>query len=121
MIRYRSKFEKSIAKNSKKGFKYEDPESKLNYTVDKVYNPDFTLPNGIIVEAKGNFRTTYERSKMIHVKKANPEKDIRFLFMDANLKIRKGSKTTYWEWAEKNGFKWAEGDKIPDAWYREKI
>ena len=119
MVKYRSKYEKIIAKNSDPKIKYEDKNSELHYIVPKVYHPDFTLPNGILVEAKGNFRTPQERTKMLHIKKAHPDKDIRFLFMKADLKINKGSSTTYAEWAEKNGFKWAEGDKIPYAWLRE--
>ena len=32
--------------------------------------------------------------------------DLRFVLQSPNGKIYKGSKTTYAEWCEKNGFKW---------------
>ena len=118
-MKFRSKYEKRIKQNSSKKVEYE-PIS-LQYTLVKKYTPDFRLPNGILVEAKGNFRSTAERTKMIAIKKQNPDVEIRFLFQNAKLKIRKGSKTTYAMWAEKNGFKWAEGEVIPPSWLKENI
>ena len=82
------------------------------------YLPDFVLPNGIIVEAKGYFDSR-SRAKMIAVKKHNPNLDIRFVFMNSRNKLRKGSKTTYAEWCEKYGFKYAEST-IPLKWFKEK-
>lgn len=117
MKKFRSIFEKTIAKLSDKRIKYESVS--LQYTVVKKYTPDFELPNGILVEAKGNFRSTAERTKMLKIKKQHPEVDIRFLFQNPNLKIQKNSKTTYAMWAEKNGFKWASGAHIPQEWVNE--
>jgi hypothetical protein len=54
---------------------------------------------------------------MIAVKNQHPEIDIRFVFMDANKRIP-GSKQTHGQWAEKNGFKWADGE-IPAEWLSE--
>tara|TARA_R110000803_G_scaffold35405_1_gene76555 strand:- start:300 stop:656 length:357 start_codon:yes stop_codon:yes gene_type:complete len=118
MVKYRSKYEARIAKNSPNTIKYEP--IKIEWLPPtKKYTPDFQLPNGIIVEAKGRFRTAEERTKMICVRDQNPHLDIRFLFMKADVKLYKGSKSDHGEWATKNGFKWAEGDKIPYAWIRE--
>lgn len=94
---------------------------KISYTVpEKIRNyiPDFILPNGIYVEVKGRL-TLADRQKMVWVKNSNPDLDIRFVFQRKNNYIRKGSKTTYAEWAEKNGFPYAEGT-IPDEWLNEK-
>lgn len=119
MNNYRSKYEGRIAKNSPKTVEYEP--FKIEYQPKlKRYTPDFKLPNGIIVEAKGRFRTSEERTKMICVRDQNPQYDIRFLFMDANLRLYKGAKLTHGEWATKNGFQWAEGDFIPPQWIKEK-
>ena len=96
---------------------YEPKDAKLRYVLEKTYVPDFVLPNGIIVEAKGWF-TSEDRTKMIQVKKANPEADIRFLFQ-ADNRIRKGSKTYYSDWAKKHGFPYAVGKEIPEAWFHE--
>jgi len=116
--KFRSKYEKTIKQLSDKRIKYEP--IKLEYIVKKEYSPDFVLPNGILVEAKGNFRSTFERTKMLLIKEQNPEYEIRFLFQNPNLPIQKGSKTTYAKWAEKKGFKWASGEQIPQEWVDEK-
>lgn len=116
---YRSGYERNIASNLRRrkvDFKYEP--CKLCYTTDHTYTPDFQLDNGIFVEAKGYLRPT-DRSKMIAVRDQNPDKDIRFLFANAENPIKKGSKTTYGMWAEKNGFKYADGVEIPKEWVME--
>ena len=38
--------------------------------------------------------------------------------LECKNKIYKGSKTTYGAWADRHGFKWAEGS-IPEEWYNE--
>jgi hypothetical protein len=118
---YRSGFEKRVAdqlKEAKVSFGYET--EKLTYTVPArkaTYTPDFFLPNGIIIEAKGRFRTAADRQKLILVKETHPDRDIRLLFQNANLPIYKGSKTTYAAWADTHGFVWAE-KKVPNEWLK---
>ena len=90
----------------------------LPYYVRGNYNPDFILPNGIIVEAKGYFDTRAQ-VKMKAVKKENPHLDIRFVFMNSRTKVRKNSKMTYADWCDKYGFPYADYH-IPLAWWREK-
>ncbi len=90
---------------------YEEPATKHRYT------PDFVLPNGIIIEAKGVLDAE-TREKHINIKRSNPDLDIRFVFQNPKNKIYKGSKTTYADWAEKNGFK-CSTRQIPEAWFRE--
>ena len=95
---YRSGFEHKVSdqlKENKIKFEYETtvisyikPETHHTYTID------FTLPNGILVETKGRW-VLEDRKKHILIKKQHPELDIRFVFMNPNGKIRKGSKTTY--------------------------
>jgi hypothetical protein len=68
------------------------------------------------IEAKGVLDQE-TRTKMVAVKKAHPELDIRFVFMDASKKLRKGSKTNYGEWATRNGFRWADRE-IPEDWLK---
>jgi len=81
------------------------------------YTPDFILPNGIIVEAKGRWDVA-DRRKHKLVKEQHPELDIRFVFQNPNVKIRKGSRTSYGMWADKMGLKWAHRS-IPEEWLRE--
>lgn len=112
----RSAFERTLAqqlKRAKVGFKYES--TKVPYTISHVYNPDFILDNGIIIEAKGYFRPG-DIAKMRAVKAQNPDLDIRFVFMDADKRIP-GQKTTHGQWAERHGFPYASG-KIPEEWLK---
>lgn len=87
------------------------PASKHNYT------PDFILPNGIIVEAKGIFEFE-DRQKHLRIKEQHPELDIRFVFSNSKTKISTGAKTTVAEWCVKHGFKYASRE-IPAHWFRE--
>lgn len=122
-MNFRSKFEKAIweAINSRQRSKvlYEPQSVKIFYNIPFRYIPDFVLPNGIIVEAKGYLRPR-DRTKMRKVKEQNPDLDIRFVFQNARNRLTKSKNSeTYGEWAERIGFPWAEG-RIPDSWFREK-
>lgn len=81
------------------------------------YTPDFRLPNGIIVETKGRF-VTADRQKHLLIQAQHPELDIRFVFSRSATKISKASKTSYADWCEKHGFKYAD-KLIPLAWLKE--
>lgn len=119
---YRSGFEHKVSdqlKEQKIEFGYEDttieytiPEKKRKYTVD------FTLPNGILVETKGRWVLT-DRQKILLVIKQCPNLDLRIVFQNPREKIRKGSKTTYADFCDKHGIKWAE-KTIPREWLAEK-
>jgi len=117
--KFKSKFEEwiwSVAKKYKQPLEYET--RRLSYTLSKTYIPDFILPNGIIVEAKGKFDADMRR-KMLAVKRCHPTLDIRFVFQNANNKLNKRARMRYWQWAEKHKFKWSEST-IPPAWWKEK-
>ena len=119
-MNFKSKYEKEIFDNAERnGLVVEYEPFKLPYLVKGNYFPDFVLPNGIIVEAKGYFDSR-ARAKMIAVKKHNPDLDIRMLFMNSRTKVRKGSKMTYADWCEKYGFPYADGNTIPLKWFKEK-
>ena len=59
-----------------------------------------------------------DRKKHLLVKEQNPELDIRLVFQSAKSKLRKGSKTTYADYCDKHGIRWAE-KIIPQAWIDE--
>lgn len=114
----RSGLEDTVAKDLiARGVGYTYESEKLKYTVPAslhTYTPDFKLSNGLIVETKGRF-TAADRKKMLAVKKAHPDLDIRFVFSNSRTRITKTSKTTYGDWCIKNGFVYA--DKIvPNEW-----
>lgn len=117
---YRSMFEARVAADlDNKGVDYGYETVTLHYTKPSVYVPDFQLPNGVLIECKGRFLAK-DRTKMLAIKEQNPHLDIRFLFQRANNRITKSPNSLmYWQWAEKHGFKWHEGDTIPEGWYNE--
>jgi hypothetical protein len=118
-MKFRSKYEETVFNNvEENGFTVEYEPYSLTYLMKGNYYPDFVLPNGIIVEAKGYFDSR-ARAKMIAVKKNNPDLDIRMLFMNSKTKVRKGSKLTYASWCEKYNFPFADG-MIPLEWFKEK-
>lgn len=102
------------------GIPFEYESVKLPYTITKhkKYTPDFIFPNGLYLEAKGRL-TSESREKMIAVKEAHPDINLRILFQ-RDQPIRKGSKTLYSTWAEKCGFIWAVGEQIPEEWIKER-
>ena len=79
-IKFRSKFEETVAEAL--GLvcpDYEYETLRIPYVVERNYNPDFILPSGIIIEAKGYFKSADQRKHKL-IKKQHPEKDIRFVF-----------------------------------------
>ena len=117
---YRSGFEEQVAKSLKRDkVKFEYESEKIPYvqpSVNRKYTIDFKLPNGVYVETKGRF-TASDRKKMLWVKETNPNKDIRLLFQRDNY-LTKSRKTRYSDWATKNGFKYAVGNKVPKEWLK---
>lgn len=119
---YRSGLEQRIAQQLKEAgieFTYED--KRLKYTVPArtaTYTPDFHIGD-MVIEAKGYFREASDRQKLVLVKQAHPDMDLRLVFQKASNPIYKGSSTTYAKWAEDHGFKWADGGRIPDEWLEE--
>ena len=118
---YRSGFEHKVADQlSENKIKFEYETTVIDYIkpqTNHTYTIDFTLPNGILVETKGRW-VAEDRKKHLLIKKQHPELDIRIVFMSGKTKIRKGSKTTYGDWCDKNGIQWAEKE-IPTSWFSE--
>jgi hypothetical protein len=117
--KYRSKLEAQIASHLSRGgvqFGYESMS--FPYVKECRYTPDFILPTGVILEAKGWFRPE-DRSKLLAVKANNPGLDLRLVFQNARNRLNKKSKTTYGEWATKHGFPFSDGGRIPADWIKE--
>ena len=118
---FKSGLEENISQQIEgKGIIVQYESEKIPYIVpasQHTYNPDFRLPNGIIVETKGRF-VAADRRKHQLVKQQHPELDIRFVFSNSKNKISKNSKTTYGMWCEKNGYKYADKE-IPEEWFLE--
>jgi hypothetical protein len=119
---HRSGLEDKVSDELKsKGIDGEYEKHQIQYTkpaTNHTYKPDFRLPNNdIYIESKGRFLLE-DRKKHLLIKEQNPDLDIRFVFQNPNAKLTKKSKTTYAQWCDKHGFKWAKGS-IPDEWINE--
>jgi DNA-directed RNA polymerase subunit RPC12/RpoP len=81
---------------------------------ERNYTPDVVLGNGVVVEIKGKF-TGEMRTKMLAVRRCNPDLDIRMLFQADNWLTRK-KKQRYSDWCERNGFTYHVGEQVPSDW-----
>ena len=115
---YRSGLEEEIAKqleDNQVDYLYE--KERITYHRTCYYLPDFKLPNGIFIEAKGRF-TKEDRGMLLKVKKQHPDLDIRLVFSRSKARISKESSTTYGQWCERWGFPYAD-KQIPEEWLSE--
>jgi len=114
--KFRSQLEENIAKLlDGLGVSFQYESEKLGYTIEHSYTPDFVLPNYTYLEAKG-YWSPADRRKILNVKKANPEIDLRMVFQSPYNKINKKSKTTYAQWCEKHDIPWSSYQNIPIDW-----
>ena len=115
-IKFRSKLEERVATLLEQlGVSYEYESEKLSYTIEHNYTPDFVLPNYTYLETKGYWDAA-DRRKILAVKKANPEVDLRMVFQSPYNTISKKSKTTYAQWCDKHGIPWTAYHEIPLDW-----
>ncbi len=115
-IKFRSKLEEKVADLLEGlGVSYEYESEKLNYTIEHNYTPDFVLPNYTYLETKGYWDAA-DRRKILAVKKANPQIDLRMIFQSPYNTISKKSKTTYAMWCEKHAIPWTSYHNIPLEW-----
>lgn len=108
-----------MLKEQNKSFSYESekisyiqPQTKHNYTPDFVLNK--IDGNKMYVETKGRWVKT-DRLKFDLIFQQYPDIDIRFVFQNPNAKLYKGSKTTYAQYCDKKGWRWAKKE-IPEEW-----
>ena len=119
-----SVWEDKLAQGVLKECGFHDPNYKVSYSVDHVYNPDFSLARGgkvFLIESKGRFMDTAEASKYIWVRgRLNERWELVFLFYNPKTpmpfakKRKDGTKLTHGEWATKNGFKWYTEETIKE-------
>lgn len=125
MASYRSLFERSVAsKLTEAGALFVYEPGAVEYTVPahtRKYTPDFVIHTRtghmIYVETKGHWKPA-DRLRLKHIRKSNPWLDLRMVFQRARNPIRKGSRTTYADWCDKQEVQWAEGG-VPEAWLNE--
>lgn len=124
---FRSGFEADIAEwLEREGVDAKYEEEVIEYTQPakkRKYTPDFMIVSKsgkkIYIETKGRW-TTEDRQKHKFIKASQPDIDIRFVFQSPGTKIRKGSKTSYADYCDKNGFTYSkQGKTIPRDWLNE--
>ena len=117
---YRSGLEVKVAtKLQESGVEFGYETTKIKYVVPEsvhTYTPDFTFPNGLIVETKGML-VVADRKKHLLIQQQRPDLNIRFVFSNSKTKIRKGSPTSYGDWCDKNNFIYADKE-IPTEWLK---
>ncbi len=118
-VRYRSGFEAQVAADLiARGISPEYEKVRLLYDIPHTYVVDFAPKTNkgeqLLIEAKGYFPPS-DRTKMLAIRAAHPLHDVRLLFQNARQRLRRGSRTTIAAWAQKHGFKWAEG-LVPEDW-----
>ena len=117
---YKSKFEMRVAAE------LEELLGDINYEPDRLnfiqpekkrfYLPDFKLRENVYIETKGKW-TSDDRAKHVWIKEQHPDVTIYLLFQNANVKLNKRSKTSYGDWATKNGLLWGDyRNGIPKEW-----
>ena len=120
--KFRSGLEERIAKQLKDlGVKYKYETLTILYTKPEEsgrYTPDFILPNGIIIEGKGQFVTSDRKKHKLIKQEFGDKYDIRFIFSNSKSKIGTKSKTSYANWCERYNFKYADKE-IPQKWINE--
>ena len=115
-VKFRSKLEENIAKLFEGlGVIYDYESTKIPYTIQHHYVPDFVLINNVYLEAKGYWDAA-DRRKILAVKRDNPDLDIRMVFQSPYNTISKKSKTTYAKWCDKHDIPWCEFHSIPIDW-----
>ena len=113
-LKTRSGFETKVVdllNNYNVKFDYENKSKKIKYTVpakDRTYLCDFIITcestgQEYYIETKGRFVDLDERMKYLYVQEQNPSVKLIMCFMNPNLPINKGSKTTYRSWFESKG------------------
>ena len=114
--RFRSQLEEKVADLLiKLGVTYDYETTKIAYQIAHNYNPDFILPNGIILECKG-YWDSEDRRKIKNVCEQNPDMDIRMVFQSPFNTITKKSKTTYAMWCDRYKIPWCTFQEIPIEW-----
>ena len=114
-MKFRSGLEERLAKSlDKQNIPYLYECQKFDYVTASKYTPDFFLPNGVVLEAKGFF-APQDRRKIKAIKEQHPDLDLRLVFQRNNL-LSKKSKSTYGDWADKLGIPWCIYPNIPTDW-----
>lgn len=92
------------------GYPFTYESMTLKYTVPekaRKYTPDFELTKDCFIEVKGKLDLA-TRQKMVYIRQQYPGMKMILCFGKPGNFLYRGSKTTYADWADKNGFYWCD-------------
>lgn len=99
------------------GLKIQYEADKISYTRLSHYVPDWKIGPNVYIETKG-YLSPSNRANMLSFREQHPSIRIYFLFGNADNKLNSKSHTSYGQWCDKHGFKWADIRKgIPKEWW----
>lgn len=86
---------------------------------NRVYTPDFFLPDGVVIELKGYLDQTL-RAQFRLIRDQHPGLDLRFIFQQDNvIKYRSGNTERYSQWAKDLGYPYwiCKKEFPPKEWF----
>ena len=114
---YSSLLEQGLHKDGPMSRHYYEPDT-FKYIIEKTYKPDLVHADNenIWFEIKGRFRSQEEAAKYLWIRDCFPEKTLRFIVDNPNVKAYPRVKITISQWLDKWGFEWCTAKDIPDEW-----
>ena len=117
---YKSGLERQFAILAEKhGVKVEYEAKRFQFVKVGHYTPDWKINETLYVETKGYFSPS-NRGNLLSFREQHPDVEIFLVFSQPQNKLTSRSKTTYAQWAEKHGFRWASIDKFPIHLFKQK-
>lgn len=86
--------------------------------MEHTYTPDWKITDKVFIETKGLWKAA-DRAKHLYIRDQHPDITVYLVFQNPNNKLNRASNTTYAEWCDKHGVKWATIDTIPEEWFSE--
>lgn len=120
MGKYRSPLEKRLAHSHLKEWDYEPFQ--IGYYIYSNYTPDFVQGN-VCIEVKGFFRQgdTKKYLAIDHELRTSWDSRLVFIFSNPNKPIRKGTKLTMGQWADKHDIPWYTEDTFNEEALRRRF
>lgn len=118
--KFKSKLEQKFAQMMQlKGLKFEYEPDRISYVRRSHYVPDWRIRKDVYIETKG-YLSPSNRANILSFREQHPHVRVYFLFGCAKNKLNPKSETTYGDWCDRHGFKWADiRQGVPTEWWTE--
>jgi hypothetical protein len=117
--KYKSRLELLFATLAfKHDLQFEYEADRIPFIRPAHYVPDWKIAERVYIETKG-YLAPSDRAKLIAFKEQHQDITILLCFANAQNRLNSNSKTTYGEWATKNGFDWHDlREGLPVHWWQ---